>query len=202
MAGRIVAPFGSILYTILDVKYHHHAKFDTFSHICTILVDLLAKPLNISYSPPYIIFSSIRNYTRCKVWDEITYPLPNISDPLGESHQIPAHKVPAMLSFDACFAASLNKLLSKQSGLQIEILWLSCGITVMTISNPACAWSIGHCIIHIDFTDSLRYCKAQHLYNHIDKSKSKSNQVYCHILLEEVYMSLTIQSLCQQHIEQ
>ena len=32
--------------------------------------------------------------------------------------------------------------------------------------------------------------------------KIKSNQVYCHILQEEVCMSLTIHSLWQQHIEQ
>ena len=32
--------------------------------------------------------------------------------------------------------------------------------------------------------------------------QSKSNQVYCHILQENVYMNLTIHSLCQQHIEQ
>ena len=29
----------------------------------------------------------------------------------------------------------------------------------------------------------------------------KSNQVYCHILQEEVYMNLTLHSLYQQHIE-
>ena len=34
------------------------------------------------------------------------------------------------------------------------------------------------------------------------KLKSNSNQVYCHILQEEVYMSLTIYSLWQQHIKQ
>ena len=30
----------------------------------------------------------------------------------------------------------------------------------------------------------------------------KSNQVYCHILQEEVYMSLAIYPLWQQHIKQ